>query len=342
MEQRPPSITALFERHLALGAKMAPFAGYMMPIQYRSVLEEHHAVRSGAGLFDVSHMGCIDVEGKEAAEFLEALSVNAILKKAPGRATYTLFAHPEGGTIDDLIVYRLSRERFYLIVNASRKEIDLRHLAEYAGSYHVTITARFDLSILALQGPKAPEFFPAFQGKAPMEVWEEGELRLSTTGYTGEKGGEIVGPKESIQALWDELLQKGVQPIGLGARDTLRLEKGFALYGHELSESILPTESVSKWAVKTEGREFLGKEAMLRPKRYAFGVKLKEGIAREGALVTKEGEPIGVVTSGGFSPTLKEPIALLLVDRKLSINDHVEIAIRKRTSLAYVVPLPFF
>ncbi|MCB1148852.1 MAG: glycine cleavage system aminomethyltransferase GcvT [Chlamydiia bacterium] len=349
----------LHSRHEALGAKMAPFAGWQMPIHYSSILDEHECVRKRVGVFDVSHMGVIDVIGPDSEKFFEALSTNTIAEKAPGSATYTVFCNEAGGAVDDLIIYRLDKERFFVVANASNRQKDLEHMQKHAAGFDVRISPRFDdCGILAVQGPKAKELIeelvPNATSLKPMQVAEvqfEGEpLILATTGYTGSGGVELIGKSAQILKLWDVLLERGapygIQPIGLGARDTLRLEKGFALYGHELTDAIGPMESVSRWTIKGEGRTFLGKEALEAKKisveiRYPAAVVVSEGIAREGFEVLDEGSVIGAVTSGSFSPTLKKAIALVLIGKKTREGDKLSIRIRNKVVDATVVNLPF-
>ncbi len=350
--------TVLYPKHKKLGAKMAEFAGFEMPIQYKGIIQEHLAVRENVGIFDVSHMGRIIVKGTGAEALLDTLSTNKIAGKKPGSATYTVWCHTHGGCVDDLIVYRLGTEEFFIVVNASNREKDLEHLQRHANSYDVEIISCYDTEgIVAIQGPKAvelvSEIFPEASEMKPMKVQRVGLLGetalLASTGYTGSGGFEVYASNQAIDRLWDLCLEKGkrlgIQPAGLGARDTLRLEMGFALYGHELADDIYPTETVSCWTVKLNGRDFVGKEALqkLQTKRHQFGAIVeKGGIAREGCEVFFKGESIGKVTSGTFSPSLKQAIAIVLVDRKLEIDDSIEIQVRQRRLSARVVKMPFY
>lgn len=341
--------TALFSHHQKLGAKMMEFGGMSMPLQYEGIVLEHHSVRKGVGVFDVSHMARIDVIGPGAEGLLDYLSTNVIAGKKEGTATYTVWCDEKGGAVDDLIVYRLSRDHFFVVVNASNREKDLSHLQTYSRGHSVSVTPYFEgYGILAVQGPEALRFHPEAEKMKPMRVKEtdfEGHpITLATTGYTGEKGFEIYAKNEAIVTIWEALVSRGVKPIGLGARDTLRLEMGFALYGHELSEEIAPTESVSKWTVKLNDHDFLGKEAVASydNPRYQFGVSLVErGIARAGAEVVFSGSAIGKVTSGSFSPTLSRGIALVMADRPLEEGEQVECLVRDRAIKGAVVKLPF-
>ena len=329
--------TALFDRHVALGAKMGDFAGWEMPLQYKGVLVEHQAVRERAGLFDISHMARVSIRGRDAARFMEWLSSHRL--RGDFSATYTCLCNEAGGTVDDVLVYRENETSFFVICNAARREADLAHFRRYKKGFDVDIEESFRTEgILALQGPEADRYLPSLPR---MSFERRGNLIVSGTGYTGSGGVEIFGSNELIRALWDELLAKGAMPIGLGARDTLRLEKGFALYGHELSEEISPIESVSSWTI-SPGKDFLGKESLSRWGRRAFGIRMQEGsIARSGFKVFQEGDEIGEVTSGGFSPTLKIPIALILSRKPLKMGEDVAVKIRERYVAATVSPLPF-
>lgn len=351
--------TGLYERHLALGAKIIPFAGWEMPIHYRGIIEEHHTVRKHVGIFDVSHMGKIEIKGPDAEKLLDYLSTNAIVGKKNFSATYTTWVSASGATIDDLIVYKHSSEHFVVIVNASNREKDLAHLCKIAASFNVTIENRYSDGILALQGPKAltlaSKLFKEVLTLKPMHFMEmrylNADMILSATGYTGAGGIEIYAPMPLILDLWDRFLELGraesIQPIGLGARDTLRLEMGYALYGHELSETIAPTESVSAWTVKWESRDFLGKDALLDlekspKKRHQYGIELIDpGIAREGYPIFQNDTLIGTVTSGTFSPTLNQAIAIIMVESLLSPGDVVDVQIRGNKARGKVVKLPF-
>lgn len=347
--------TALYDQHVALGAKIVNFAGWEMPIQYKGIIPEHHAVRKAAGLFDVSHMGRIKVKGTEAERFLDFLSTNLIAGKPEGSATYTAWCHENGGTVDDVIVYKKNTQDYFIIVNAGNREKDLNHLKKHAVNFKVAITHEFDEGgILALQGPNAipiiAQLFPETVQLKPMhfmtDTFEDREIILATTGYTGAGGLEIYANNPTIVRLWTILLEigkpYGLEPIGLGARDTLRLEMGYALYGHELSDTISPNESVSRWTIKSNKHHFLGEDALAKSTRNQYGLVLQDpGIAREGYQVFRDNKPIGVITSGTFSPTLQKAIAILMSDIPLNIGDLVAIQIRQKQCFAKVVELPF-
>lgn len=355
--------TSLYDRHVALGAKIVPFAGWEMPVQYQSILAEHQAVREAVGLFDVSHMGRIKVTGPDAERLLDYLSTNRVSGKSPGSATYTVWCHSHGGSVDDVIVYKIDTDHFFVIVNAGNRDKDLAHLTSYAKLQGMDVEiaeAYSGTGIIALQGPAATpllsSLLPEVAGIKPMHFISlgagENEFFVSRTGYTGAGGFEIYGTSTCIETWWDALLEKGIpfgiKPVGLGARDTLRLEMGFALYGHELTDEIAPSESVSAWTIKWDKNDFLGKEALESlenspAKRMAYGVKLLDkGIARQGCAVKSlEGSLIGEVTSGSYSPTLGESIALILVNAALKPGDQVGIQVRQNLCRGVVLEIPF-
>lgn len=352
--------TALYDFHCALGGKMVEFCGWEMPIQYKGLIHEHHAVRQRVGLFDVSHMGRIFVEGPDAEALLNYLSTNQIAGKKEGTATYTVWCDETGGCVDDLIIYRLSPQKFFLVVNAGNREKDLDHLKAHAKAYDVTITDRYaEDGILALQGPLSEQLlqllFPEVVKLKPMRFssfsFDGQPLTIARTGYTGEQGFEIYAEHSLITKLWNLLLKQGeplgIEPIGLGARDTLRMEMGYALYGHEIDATTAPTESVAAWTVKWDKPDFLGKKALMAleqspAKRREYGIVLiDKGIAREGYEVFSNEKNIGKVTSGTQSPTLQQAIAIILVDRALQLGDIIEVQIRQNRCQARVVELPF-
>ena len=352
--------TGLYDHHVALGAKMVDFSGWEMPVLYTGVIQEHKAVREKAGLFDVSHMGRVLIKGPEAEKLIDYLSTNKISGKKDLSATYTVWCDQEGGCIDDLIVYKEGAENFFIVVNAGNRDKDLNHLKRAARRFNVSIEDCYQDGILALQGPNARQImakiFSESETLKPMRFtivqYHGHEVVLSCTGYTGSGGFELYAPTEAIISLWEHILDEGkpfgVEPIGLGARDTLRLEMGFPLYGHELSDDIAPTESVASWTVKFEKDDFLGKEALEAleqqgTKRKELGVVLKgKGIAREGYEVFKDEELIGKVTSGTMSPSLKQAIAMILVEGNLVQGENIEIDIRGKRVKAEIVPLPFW
>jgi len=352
--------TALFDRHCALGAKVVEFCGWEMPVQYKGIIPEHKAVRQSVGIFDVSHMGRILVEGKDAEKLLDYLSTNKIAGKDNGTATYTVWNKPNGGCVDDVIIYKIDPTHFFVIVNAGNRQKDLDHVKQQSKDFDVRIQDKFkEEGIIAIQGPKAldlvAETFPEAGNLKFMHFTAlkhmGREMILSATGYTGSGGFEIYAPHELIVDLWDRFLENGkkygIEPIGLGARDTLRLEMGFALYGHEINEEISANESVSAWTIKWE-KEFLGKDSLQKiesgpNKRREYGVVLLDkGIAREGYEVFHRNHSIGKVTSGNYAPTLEKAIAIVLVNEKLAVGAVVEIQIRNNRIKAEVVELPFY
>lgn len=354
--------TALYHLHVALGAKIIPFSGWEMPLQYEGILAEHRAVREAVGLFDVSHMGRIEVSGPDSERFLDYLSVNQITEKLPGSATYTVFCDEGGRSVEDTVVFQIDPGHFFLVANAGNRSKVLSHLenqAKRTGS-DVQITPLFDgYGILALQGPGAlpllSSFYPEAGHLKPMQFMTIRSERLgcfiSRTGYTGSGGFEIYGPDQFIHDMWVELMRKGedsaIKPIGLGARDSLRLEMGFALYGHELSETISPAESVSRWTIKREKPLFLGKNALEESERkndirHACGIRLIDpAIPRQGCRVFSGQKVIGEITSGGFSPILNAGIALALLENPLAVGDKVRVQIRNHLYSAEIAQLPF-
>lgn len=347
--------TVLYNQHVSLGAKMADFAGWRMPIHYSGVIAEHNAVRHHAGLFDVSHMGRILIEGLQAEAFVDFLSTNTITGKPFGSATYTVLCNENGGSIDDVIIYKTDGTHFFLITNAANRQKDLDHMIKHSASFDVTITPRFTQdALIALQGPEAKfilcRLFPSCSTLRPMhfmvDKYKEYEAIIAATGYTGAGGFEICVPNEAAEKLWNELLDigkdKGIVPAGLAARDTLRLEMGYALYGHELNDGTLPAESVSCWTVKSKEHNFIGREAQQHPTRWQHGIVLiDKGIAREGHLAYKDNKQIGVVTSGTFSPTLQRSIAIISSTEPLINGDRIEVEVRGNRCLSEVVKLPF-
>lgn len=352
--------TVLHDSHAALGAKMVEFNGWLMPIQYKGIIHEHHTVREKVGIFDVSHMGRIQVDGPDAERFLDHLTTNKIVDKDNGTATYSVLTNSQGGCVDDIIIYKEDSIHFFVIVNAGNRNKDLQHFKNESKNFQVIIKDRYNQDgILAVQGPYAKklleELFPESSELKPfhfINVKYNGiPIIISSTGYTGAGGCEIYAPNDCILDLWNSLLEYGqkygIEPIGLGARDTLRLEMGYALYGHELSDTISPIESVSHWTVKPNKNSFIGKDqitalANSNKKRSQYGIILNDkGIAREGYKVLKNGKEIGIVTSGTHSPTLGKALAIIMTSSPLQEGDSVDIAIRDNTCNATVTHLPF-
>jgi aminomethyltransferase len=321
--------TVLNETHRALGAKMVDFGGWDMPISYGSQIEEHHAVRRDAGMFDVSHMTVVDLAGDEVRAFLRKLVANSVDKlKVSGKALYTCMLNADGGVIDDLIVYYQSETFFRLVVNAATREKDVAWITQEAKAFGVTVTERPELSMIAVQGPNAREKVlgllsadtRAKAAKIGKFVACEGDgLFIARTGYTGEDGFEIVVPEGEAVALWNRLKDAGVAPAGLGARDTLRLEAGMNLYGQDMDDTVSPYEAGLAWTVALdEGRAFTGRAVLEAQKangapRQMIGVVMDEkGVLRHGQrVVTANGD--GEILSGTFSPTLGKSIAFARV-----------------------------
>ncbi len=322
--------TALHAQHQALGAKLVDFAGWEMPIQYASQLDEHHAVRASAGMFDVAHMTAVDLNGARSREFLRHLLANDAAKlKTPGKALYSCMLNPAGGVIDDLIVYFLAEDRFRLVVNAGTTDKDLAWLRQQAPAFGVEVRQRGDLGILAVQGPQARARVdallpPALAQKAatltPFSAAWDGDWFVGRTGYTGEDGYELILPHAQLVELWGALLAAGVKPCGLGARDTLRLEAGMNLYGQDMDDAVSPLECGLSWTVAfaPEERDFIGRKALqaqkAAPPRKSVGLVLEgRGVLRAHMPVRAANGARGETTSGGFAPTLKGSIAMARV-----------------------------
>jgi aminomethyltransferase len=318
--------TALYSEHIALDARMVDFAGWEMPLHYGSQLEEHHSVRNHAGIFDVSHMNVTDISGKNAHNFLRYLLANDIAKlTAPGKALYSCMLNEAGGVIDDLIVYYMAPQQYRLVLNAGTAQKDVAWIKQHANAYDVQVHACNDLAIIALQGPHAKnilaslfggDYFAAIAALKPFHFLVN-HLMIARTGYTGEDGYEIIMPATDAVSLWQKLLGAGAKPSGLGARDTLRLEAGFNLYGSDMDETTSPWESNLSWTLAlTPTREFIGQKALIAQQengigRFLVGLLLeKGGVLRHGQKVYLNSDMIGEITSGGFSPTLNCSIAM--------------------------------
>jgi aminomethyltransferase len=345
-----PKRTPLYDTHVAAGAKMVDFAGWDMPIHYGSQLEEHHLVRRDAGMFDVSHMRAVDVHGCDARPWLRKLLANDVAKLTlPGKALYSCMLNPEGGVIDDLIVYFFSSDRYRIVVNAGTADKDLAWMQKQAEGANVSVAGRPELAMIAVQGPNArSKFWSAFpetrtvsENLIVFQAAEWHDWLIARTGYTGEEGFEITLPAEQAVAVWDKLRAAGVAPIGLGARDTLRLEAGMNLYGSDMDETTLPTESGLTWTIdlKDVERDFIGKAALVAhpPQRQFVGLLLEDrGVLRpHQQVITKQGN--GETTSGSFSPTLQRSIALARLPSDVNIGDEVEVEIRAKRLKARVV-----
>jgi len=355
--------TPLHERHRRAGGKLVPFAGWEMPVQYAGVMDEHRAVRTAAGLFDVSHMGEVAVRGPGAESYLDAITPNHVAKLGVGRAHYSGLLTERGTYIDDLLIYKLAPDAFMVVVNAANRERDFEWMRARTAGHDVEVRdVSDDYALLALQGPKAVEILRPltdvdldtvrYYGFAHGTV-EGHRAIVSRTGYTGEDGFELYVDPESGPQLWDRLLESGAShglvPVGLGARDTLRLEAGMALYGHELDEQTTPWEAGLDWVVKLDKGDFVGRDALVRqreqgvPRRLVgFGVTGR-GIAREGHLVRAGGRQIGAVTSGTFSPTFQRALGMAYVESGSGeVGSEVEIDVRGRPVAARLEAIPFY
>ena len=345
--------TSLHAAHLESGAKMVDFAGWEMPLHYGSQLEEHHRVRRDAGMFDVSHMLAIDVLGAGARDFLRRILANDVARlERPGKALYSCMLAEDGGVLDDLIAYAMPAGAFRLVVNAGTAHKDLAWLEKQRARSAVTLEARRDLAIIAVQGPSAREklwtAWPAARAAtehlASFEAAEIDGSFVARTGYTGEDGFEAMVPVENAAPLWHALLAANVAPAGLGARDTLRLEAGMNLYGQDMDERVTPLESGLAWTVDLKtARDFIGRRALEQrgPTRKLVGLTLEDrGVMRNHQRVrTAAGE--GEITSGGFSPTMNHSIALARVPASLAFGESAEIEVREKRLRARVVKPPF-
>jgi aminomethyltransferase len=364
----PLKRTPLFDTHRELGARLVEFGGWEMPVQYSGILEEHKAVRERAGLFDVSHMGEFLVEGGGAQDFLQSMVPNNVARLADNQALYTQTLLPSGGTVDDLIIYKLGDDRYMVVVNAGTMEKDWAWFTQHvSGRADVTLTNISDqLALIALQGPRAQEILQPLTETPLGEIayyWSrEGTVagiacRISRTGYTGEDGFELYCAASDAPALWRALMRAGeaygLLPAGLGARDTLRLEASYCLYGHELTEEITPLEAGLGWTVKLDkGTDFGGREALLAEKqnglrRKLVGIELRErGIPREGYAILAGGpggEHVGAVTSGTMAPTLGRAVGLGYVPPAYAKpGTELAVEIRGKPVPAVVVALPFY
>ncbi|MDN3649117.1 glycine cleavage system aminomethyltransferase GcvT [Reinekea marina] len=350
--------TSLYQAHLDAGAKMVDFGGWDMPINYGSQIKEHEAVREDAGIFDVSHMTIVDVTGDEAKAFLQKLLANDVAKlKSEGKALYTGMLNEEGGVIDDLIVYSI-KDGFRTVVNCATREKDLAWMNKEIVNFEAALTERDDLSMIAVQGPKAIEktlsVLPAdaastVESLTPFQGLPHNNWFFARTGYTGEDGLEIMVPHEHIVSFWQDLLKAGVKPTGLGARDTLRLEAGMNLYGNDMDETKHPLESAMGWTIAWEpnDRSFNGRKALEIIKEKGQYGKLA-GLVLEGRGVmrshqaihaTEDGPAVGEITSGTFSPSLSQSIAMARIPKDLKDSCFVEM--RGKMVPVRIVALPF-
>ena len=346
--------TVLNDNHRQLGARMVDFGGWDMPLHYGSQIEEHHAVRRDCGMFDVSHMCAVDIGGADARGFLLRLLANDVDKlKEAGKALYSVMLNDSGGIIDDLIVYFLADGRYRLVVNAGTAEKDIAWMRARVAEWQLdtAIEPRRDLAIIAVQGPNAkariwqafPETRAATESLKPFHSVSVGDLFIATTGYTGEDGFEISLPNARVEDFWQKLLAVGVRPVGLAARDTLRLEAGMNLYGQDMDESVSPLDAGLGWTIDLKSeRDFVGRNALMahkvqgQPKQFLGLVLRDKGVLRaHQKVLTAHGE--GEITSGTFSPTLQQSIALVRLPSGVAIGDAVTVEIRDKHLQAQVV-----
>ncbi|WP_218813697.1 glycine cleavage system aminomethyltransferase GcvT [Rickettsiella endosymbiont of Dermanyssus gallinae] len=348
--------TVLYAQHETAGAKLVDFAGWDMPLHYRSQIQEHHAVRQDSGLFDVSHMLAIDISGKNSLAYLSYLLANNPQKLKPGKALYSCLLNDEAGILDDLIVYQLSEQRYRIVVNAGNREQDLNWFNQQAERFSdLRIEERHDLSILAIQGPNARQkSLPAFnetqhaliENLKPFHCVEQNNWCVARTGYTGEDGFEVMLPQNEAKTFWQRLLALGIPPCGLGARDTLRLEAGFNLHGSDMDISTTPLESNLAWTIDWEpsDRDFIGREALTQQRnqlqRELYGLVLEErAILRKDCVLTTEKGDTGHITSASYAPSLACSIALARLP--LASGDYCHVTIRDKNYRAKIIKPPF-
>ncbi len=354
--------TPLYSVHRGLGAKLVEFAGWKMPVQYNGVIQEHLSVRAHAGLFDVSHMGEIEIKGPDALALCQKLTANDVSRMKVSDAQYNLLLYDSGGIVDDLMVYRLADDQFLLCVNAANTAKDVNWILDHSEGNVEIHDVSDSYVLLALQGPVAHDILQRVTAVPLDELkpfhYTYGDLSavrclVSRTGYTGEDGFELYCEPNGGEHLWNLLMEAGkdfgLKPVGLGARDTLRLERALPLYGHELDEQTTPLEARLEWVVKFSKGEFLGREPLLQQKK--DGVKRKlvgleligSGIPRSGYSIFKNGYLLGSVTSGTISPSLRKPIAMGYVSsEEAAVDNLLEIDVRGRRVEAKVVALPFY
>lgn len=352
--------TCLYDRHVALGALMQPFGGFVMPIQYSGIADEHQAVRTACGVFDVSHMGEVIVSGPDAMRYVNHIFTNDVTPLEEGKILYGMMLYPDGGTVDDLLVYKEADNRYFIVINAANDAKDTAWMREQAAGFDVDIdhcSERYGQ--LAVQGPESEAVVEQVLGLPCAELTfytfkhidTEGETVLvSRTGYTGEDGFEIYASPALTARYWDALLQSGrCKPCGLGCRDTLRFEVGLPLYGDELSADISPVMAGLGMFCKTDKEEFIGREAIARQKaegtaRRLVGIELGDrAIPRHGYEVLKDGQPIGVVTTGYHSLSTDKSVCMALIDSQYkALGTEVEVRIRKKTFAGVVVKKKFY
>ena len=354
--------TTLYNIHEKLGAKIVEFAGFLMPVQYSSIIAEHKSVRNSVGVFDVSHMGEVFVSGDNALDFVQHITINDASKLIPGRVQYSAMCYPDGGIVDDLLVYKISDTQFMLVINASNTEKDFNWMVQN-NKLGVGLDNKSDeYSLLAIQGPKSKETLQKICDKElNLEYYNFFEAKIagynmivSRTGYTGELGFEIYfkGDEKVAEEVWNKIFEAGkefeIQPVGLGARDSLRLEMGFCLYGNDIDQTTNPLEAGLGWITKLSKENFIGKDALLKIKANSLKRKLtaltsdEKAFPRHGYDLTIDSKKVGTITSGTVSPVLEKPIALGYIDSEYTNeNSKINFFIRGKEIPAKIVKLPF-
>ncbi len=351
--------TVLYDEHIKLKAKMVEFAGWQMPILYNSVIEEHKSVRSACGIFDVSHMGCFEFTGEKPLDCVQYLTTNNVKNLTNNQAQYSMFLNERGTIIDDIIVYRINEKRILIVVNASNEKKDFNWVINNKTGNVEVKNIHDQLALIAVQGPETAGIMKKISDIKidNIETFHMGagtvagieNCILARTGYTGEDGFEIFAPKDGAVKIWNSLLENGAKPIGLGARDTLRLEMKYTLYGHEISDETNPIEAGIGWAVKLDTDDFIGKSAILKIKEEGLKRKLvgfemiDRSIPRDGYPIVIDDKPQGSVTSGTMSPSLNKGIGIGYVPKEFAkVGTEFSIDIRGRLRLAKVIKTPFY
>jgi aminomethyltransferase len=362
-----PLQTALYPWHAAHGGRLVEFGGWMMPVQYTTIVEEHQAVRRRAGLFDIGHMGRLVFSGPDAEPLIEKITTNHVARLKPGQIQYSLICNDDGGVIDDVLVYRVADGGLRMVCNAGNRHAVLDHMVANAGDFEATVDDHTrSTGMIAIQGPKAAEilgttcdldlsalkYYHVAESRFTSGQAVGGHAVISRTGYTGEDGFEVIVAAGLSELAWETLLEagkdRGLVPCGLGARDTLRFEAAMPLYGHEMDATVNPFESGLGWAVKLDKGDFVGREALRRakgsPGRTRVGLALPgKRIARQGTAVLRDGRQIGAVTSGTFSPTLGRSLAMALVAKAdAALGRAVDLDVRGQLEPATIVALPFY
>lgn len=352
--------TCLYDKHVALGALISPFGGFDMPIQYSSIIDEHQAVRQHCGVFDVSHMGEVRVSGPDAEKYVNHIFTNDIKDAPQGKIYYGMMCYPNGGTVDDLLVYKMGHQDYFIVINAANIDKDVEWMKSHAEGFDITLDHCSDrYGQLAVQGPESPQVMLdildldcndlVFYTVKTITLADGEEIIVSRTGYTGEDGFEIYGSHDYIRQAWDKLIESGqCKPCGLGCRDTLRFEVGLPLYGDELSQDISPVMAGLSMFCKLDKEEFIGREALAQQKAEGVSKRLRgielEGhaVPRHGYKVLKDGVEVGEVTTGYRLISVEKSCAVALVDSSIQMGDTVEVQIRKKTFPGKVVKKKFY